>query len=302
MALTWAQDLATVGAEAIALAWICEIAARRAKRDHTTITPILLVALGVVLLVANPWVAWASSFDYHAEAVSTLFLLATMHDLHRGRRRVWLWVACCLLSGDIGATYMVAAGVSGVLAGRRWLRRGAAITVLGLAWLIMVGLLHLNHGTNGHAYGPLVFANTTSNGYAVSALTVLTAALKHPVRAMRILWSNHLAAWANLSPTGLLGLFWLPVLPPLLLILGEGQLASESFAAPGFQNLAIVTLAAVGTVGMCSAIAGSRFGRKRWVLPALITVLSANAVVWSVVWLPRIGATWLQVTPSAARL
>ena len=172
--------------------------------------------------------------------------------------------------------------------------------LLGLAWLIMVGLLHLNHGTNGHAYGPLVFDNTTSNGYAVSALTVLTAALQHPVRAMRILWSNHVDAWANLSPTGLLGLFWLPVLPPLLLILGEGQLASESFAAPGFQNLAIVSLAAVGTVGMCSAIAGSRFGRKRWVLPALTTVLAANAVVWAVVWLPRIGATWLRVTPSAA--
>ena len=187
VALTWAQDLATVGAEAIALAWICEIAAQRWRRVRTTPIPVLLVAVGVVLLVANPWVAWASSFDYHAEAVSTLFLLATLHDLHRGRRRAWLWVACSLLSGDIGATYMVAAGVSAVIAGRWCFRQGLAITALALAWLIVIALLHLNHGTNGHAYGPLVFNNTSSNQHAVSALTVLAAVVKHPARAMQIL-------------------------------------------------------------------------------------------------------------------
>jgi hypothetical protein len=302
VALSWTQDLATIGAEAIALAWICEIAAQRAQRDRTTITPILLVALGVVLLVANPWVVWASSFDYHVEAVSTFFLLATMHDLHCGRRRVWIWVVCCLLSGDIGASYMVAAGVSGVLAGRRWLRQGAAITALGLAWLIVVGVLHLNHGTNGHAYGSLVFGNSSTTPYAISALTVLTAVLKHPLRAMRILWSNHVDAWANLSAPGVLGLFWLPVLPPLLLILGEGQLASKIiFAAPGFQNLAIASLTAVGTVAMCAAIAGSRLARNRWFVPVLVTMLAANAVVWAVVWFPQVGATWLRVAPAAAR-
>ena len=127
VALIWSQDLATVGAEAIALAWMCEIAAQRSLRDRTTVIPVLLIALGVVLLVANPWVAWASSFDYHAEAVSTFFLVATLHDLHHGRRRAWLWVACCLLSGDIGATYAVAAGASAILAGRRLYKRGVAV-------------------------------------------------------------------------------------------------------------------------------------------------------------------------------
>jgi Predicted membrane protein (DUF2079) len=302
VALTWTQDLASVGAEVIALAWICEIAAQRARRDRTVLTPVLLVGLGAVLLAANPWVVWASSFDYHVEAVSTLFLLATMHDLHRGRRRVWLWVVCCLLSGDIGATYVVAAGVSGVLAGRRWSRQGAAITALGVAWLIVVGVLHLNHGTNGHAYGSLVFGNSSTTPYAISALTVLTAVLKHPVRAIRILWGNRVNAWANLSPAGALGLFWLPVLPPLLLILGEGQLASKTiFAAPGFQNLAIASLTAVGTVAMCSAIAGSRLARNRWLVPVLATMLAANTVVWAVVWFPQVSSTWLRVTPAAAR-
>ena len=52
---------------------------------------------------------------------------------------------------------------------------------------------------------------------------------------------------------------------------------------------------------MCSAIAGSRFGCKRWVLPVLTTVVAANAVVWAVVWLPRAGAAWLHVTPAAAQ-
>ncbi len=301
VALIWSQDLATVGAEAIALAWMCEIAAQRSLRDRTTVIPVLLIALGVVLLVANPWVAWASSFDYHAEAVSTFFLVATLYDLHHGRRRAWLWVACCLLSGDIGATYAVAAGASAILAGRRLYKRGVAVTALALAWLIAIDLLHLNHGTNGHAYGLLVFGNSRSSPYAISALTVVTATLEHPARAFRILWLNHVNAWANLSPTGVLGLLWLPVLVPLMLILGEGQLASKAiFAEPGFQNLAIASLGAVGTVAMCSAIAGSRFGRHRLLLPILVTVLAANAVVWAAVWLPQVSTNWLRVTPAAA--
>ena len=107
--------------------------------------------------------------------------------------------------------------------------------------------------------------------------------------------------WANISPTGMLGVFWLPVMPALLLVLGESQLASQIFAEPGFQNLAIASLAAVGTVAVLSAIASSRYARKAWLLPALSAVVVANAVVWGAVWLPQLGATWLHITPAAAR-
>ena len=300
--LSWAQDLAIVGAEAIAFAWICEIAARRAQHDRRLVLPVLLIALGVVLLVANPWIAWGLSFDYHVEAVSTLFLLATLYDLHHDRRRVWVWVVCCLLSGDIGGTYIVASGISGVLVSRSLWRRGVAIAALGLATLIAFSLLHFNHGTNSHAYGPLVFANGSAenSGQAFSAITILTSVLEHPARAMHILWQNRGDAWANTSPVGIVGLFWLPVMPVLILILAEGQLASQLFAAPGFQNLPIASLAAVGTVAICSAVAGRHLGRKRWLAPSLIALLMANAIAWAVVWLPQVKINWLRVTPAAA--
>ena len=113
---------------------------------------------------------------------------------------------------------------------------------------------------------------------------------------MQILWGNRLNVWANTSPTGMLGVFWLPVMPALLLVLGESQLASQIFAEPGFQNLAIASLAAVGTVAVLSAIASSRYARKAWLLPALSAVVVANAVVWGAVWLPQLGATWLHIS------
>ncbi len=73
--LLWLQDLVTIGAEAVALAWVCDIAARRVQRGGATSTSVGLVVLGIILVIFNPWMDWAASYDFHAEAFAGFFVI-----------------------------------------------------------------------------------------------------------------------------------------------------------------------------------------------------------------------------------
>jgi Predicted membrane protein (DUF2079) len=299
--LLWIQSVAAVGAEAIALGWICDIAARRAKRDQATTGPVALVALGIVLLVANPWVVWGSSFDFHFEALAAVFAVGAARDLFLGRRRVWVWVILGLLCGDVGASYLGAVGFSAALAGRPWWRRGALVAALGFGWLLALGAAHGTKGSGADEYGVLVTGGHGPAPANISAGTIVKVVLSHPNRALSVLWSNHVDIWANLSPSGVIGLFWLPVLAPVALVLGEGGLTqSTNFSAPGFQSIAIVPFAAVGTVAVCAWFAAGTRRRRRWLFPLAGAFVVANTIAWAIVWIPQAPARWLQVSPGAA--
>jgi Predicted membrane protein (DUF2079) len=299
--LLWIQTIASVGAEAIALGWICDIAAHRAKRSEATIGPIALVALGIVLLVANPWVVWGSSFDFHFEALAAVFAIGAARDLFLRRRRVWVWVILGLLCGDVGASYLGAVGISALLLGRPYWRRGALVAALGFGYLLALGAAHATKGSGADEYGVLVTGGHGRAPVDISAGTILKTVLSHPTRALNVLWSNHVDIWANLAPSGVIGLFWLPVLVPVALVLGEGGLTqSTNFSAPGFQSIAIVPFAAVGTVAVCAWFAAGGRRRRRWLFPLAGAVVAANAIAWAIIWIPQAPTRWLQVSPAAA--
>jgi hypothetical protein len=302
--LLWIQDLATVAGETVAFLWMCDIAARRARVDGTVALPVGLTVTGLVLLVANPWVIWASSFDVHTEAFGMLFAVATARDLYRGRRRAWLWFALGLACGDVGGSYQAAVGLSAMLCGRRWLRQGAAMFVGGIAWILLLGAIHGSMGTRvGETYPNLIDARELRNNPNAPASTLVTALLSHPGRGLSALWSNRLQIWSNLSPSGVFGLLWLPTLVPALMVLLEGQLSGmHDFSFPGFQQIALYVFAAVGTVGLCAALSRTPVGRRRWVMPVVLGVLLINALGWAAVWIPQTSTRWLRVSTSAASL
>ena len=133
-------------------------------------------------------------------------------------------------------------------------------------------------------------------------MTVALALLAHPIRAIRAIWTNHVNVWANVAPTGVVGWLWLPVLVPSAIVLMEGGIAhgGMNFALPGFQNLIIVPLSAVGIIGLCAACRPGRSRTRRLVCAGLLSVLTLNAIVWAAVWLPQVSTTWLRVSPAAA--
>jgi hypothetical protein len=304
--LPFLQDIAIVAAEAVTLAWICDIVAAREKRDQlTTATAVALGVLAIVLLIGNPWVPWATSFDFHLEPFFTLWTIAAARDLHRGRRSAWIWVVLCLLSSAVGASYIGAVGVSAALTARRRWRRGVTIAVIGFGYLL---LLEATHGANAAALDQYSYILTGRPGVLAShvkAGMIVKSAFEHPGRVVDALWMNRTNIWGNISPSGVIGIVWLPLLAPIALILGEASFGQGgmNFSLPGFQNVTLGPLITVGTIALLAILAprlaGLR-GRRRWAFPSIVAVLVANSVMWSIVWLPEVAKNWLLVTPRGA--
>jgi hypothetical protein len=302
MTLKVLQALALVAAEAVALDWMSDIAAVRVKHDRKVAAAVSLVALGTLLLVVNPWILWTVSFDVHMEPFLTLFVLAAARDLFRGRRRVWLWIACALICGAASVAYIGALGISAALNGRRWWRQGVAMLVIAVVWTLGLEAV-IGPNTNGlGVYAYILDGNALEAPKHVTGGMVISSALKYPGRDLHVLWGNALNIWGSLSPVGLIGVFWLPLTIPIAgVTLLSGFTASvDGFSAPGFQNVALEVFVALGTVALCSALAGRFSGRQRWVLPSVMAIVAVNAAVWAAIWLPQTGIRWTPNNSSKA--
>jgi hypothetical protein len=299
--LLWIQNAALLAGELVAFGWICDIAAGSTGAQRAEARwPVALVLLGALLLAANPWLVWAESFDFHVEVFAAAAALATARNLLGGRRRAYAYLVVCLLCGDVGATYALAVGLGAALVGRRFLKGGLIVAVCGFAWVM---LLHAAGATLGTDIGGLYPGLTTGlgNPREASILTVAEGLLRRPGNALGVLWLNRLAAWSNLSASGLIGLAWLPVSVPALMVLAEGQLApSPDFSLPGFQQVALYLFVAVGTIGLLAWLRRSVAARHPRLLMGLLAVLAVNAIAWSAVWLWAVPVRWLRVSPATA--
>jgi hypothetical protein len=322
----WMQSLALAGAQAVAFLWMCELAAAHWRDRDAKRWAVPLAALGLLLLIANPWFAWASTVDVHGEPFAALPALAAARDLYSGRRRAWLWIVLALLSTGIAATYVAAVGVAAAVSGRVRLRRGLIITAISIVYLGVLAKAHLlvvggaltfssilTGGVQiGNNSAPVAaYANSTSGalraGTALSSTVQVTysaiikTVLEHPWNVVKALWVNRDNLWANVSPAGLLGLAWPPALIPALAVLLQGGFV-RGFSLPGFQNIFAGEMVAIGTIAICLKHA-PRAGRTgRWLFGALVCALAINSVIWFAVWIPKVSRQWLDVTPAAARV
>jgi hypothetical protein len=302
-ALPWLQDLALVGAQGVAFNWMCDIAAARALRERETKISVALAVVGLVLLVGNPWTAWTVAFDVHLEPFVTLFTLCAARDIYAGRRRVWCWVVLSLMCGSVGASYMLGVGVSAALVGRRWSRQGGAVAAVGALWVVFLqaihgaeatGVLEYNYLYTGHWGGKLAHHLSGSN--------IAVKAIEHPWRLAEALWRNKINIWANIAPGGAIGLLWLPLLLPCVLVAAEGGLSTPLFSRPGFQSIALGAFVALGSVALLAAFPVAHSKRRNRALVVAMVLLSLNVVAWSVVWLPDVSRSWLLVDKGTANV
>jgi hypothetical protein len=298
------QVLAFVAAQVLALQWISELAASYVTRRGSLIVANVGIALGLVLLIANPWYTHAAAFDAHVEPfVAPLFVLA-VRDLHRGRmRRGVLWLALALSGGVVCATYVSAVGVSLIFYGRRWWKVGVLVAVAGFVW---VTLLHAaGAGTSGAGTGQLYgyiltggSAQTTSNASLVGLIGTM---LTHPGRLLHVLSVTRLNLWAAVSSAGIVGILWLPVLVPSAAALLEGGLTGNlGFSYPGYQGIVAELFIAIGTVVVLFAVADRLRRLWRWLPIALSALVAANTVVWGAIWIPQAPASYSRVSASMA--
>jgi len=306
--LLWAQDIATIVAGVIAFRWMT-----RVIRESGTLTktrwPPVLGAVGLFLLVANPWTYWAISWDIHVDAFATCFLLAATYDFCFGRMgRAWIWVALTLVCGDVAATWIIGLGISAAIAAlvhkerRGQLALHATLLIsAGAGWALAVAAIGADRGSGlSRGYGYLIQRTTSSTPKHLGIPTILRAVATHPNRALSQLWNHNTDALANLGPTAWIGAFtpWTFGVPAVIL-LEDGLHQSQLFAAPSFQSFPIFPITAVGIVAiLCSLASGS--ARLRRVGKIGIAIIVMNAVIWAAVWLPPLTGHWLRVSSGQA--
>src|ERR1700677_3011928 len=83
--------------------------------------------------------------------------------------------------------------------------------------------------------------------------------LQHPGRLLSTFWTNRHSVWANISPAGIFGWLWLPLLIPAVLVLGQSQLSGvRNIYVPSFQSVLAYALIPIGTAAILLASLRSR--------------------------------------------
>lgn len=302
--LLWFQDLAVFGCGWVAVNWVRDalsttghFAIRGGLSRPTALSAEAGVLLVALLIVANPWVYRSVAFDFHWEEPAAFFVILTAWDLARGRnRRFWTWAVLAMATADLSALYIAGVGLGGLLAGRSVSRRSsAALVAAGLLWVAVMGAIHANKGsilTEAYAYLAGPHAVNPSVG------SIAKGAVFHPSRPLSEIWSNRLDIWANLAPSGLIGVFnpWgfgaaVSVLLPSLLW------PDHAFAQPSFQNFAAYPVVALGGVLLLVRLS-ARHVWMRWMALAGGAAMSVLALGWAWNWLPSYPSQWLAVTPA----
>jgi hypothetical protein len=299
------QDILIVSAELVAFSWLLELLR---ERDLGLVTPNWAVgAVSVLLLVANPWIYWAASFDVHFDVVlpAPFVVLALRALYYRRYHQLALWTVLILLCGDVAATFTAAVGITGLLAsvwpGQRRVVASAAVLIAGLAGYLVISHLGGNSGSSAIVQTIAHGHVTTSAGApAPTNASESLQILLHPWRVAFAPFHNLRNVWALLTPAGLLGLLSVWSLPLAAVVAVENTAAGSFFSAVTFQYLVTWAPLVVGGVFTTRLLSHRRWGRI--LATGLIAVSVLNSVGWVAVWLPTTNHTWIQVDSGAAKI
>jgi hypothetical protein len=265
--LLWIQDLAIAGCGLVAYLWILEYLEQRRVGSSTAIAVASVVLL---VTIGNPGIYLTLSFDVHMEPIAALFLLLAGREFWRGRhRRAWCFVAVVLLCGLFSAIMAVGLGVSALLAGRATRRSGVLLVVGGVAWTLLIAVLHANLGSGLSNYAYL--AGRTTLPAVGGVVLVAKGIVTHPWRAWDNLYSRHADLLKLIRLVGIVGLasawgFGVPVVVMLI----DAFNSHRNFVS-SFQNFAVFPFVLLGTVMVLVWVA-QRF-RLGWMPAVLVGVL-----------------------------
>ena len=249
------QDLCLVATGFVTFLWASQIVAARGISRRFGYG---IVAVAVVLLLLDPLVYFSAALDFHLEATATFFAVFAAYDIWTGRnRRAWIWVAVCLLCGDLGGLCIAGIGISALLAGKATRRMGGILIVVGVGWVAMIGALHANQGSFLNQYAYLAGRATLPTGSG--ALVVLGGMITHPGRPYHALASKARLIWRWLPPGGVIGIItpWGFGVPAVVLLSSALQ-GDVLFIGEPFQQFAVVPFVLIGSVTLLTALAASR--------------------------------------------
>ena len=303
------QDLASAGSTLVAFLFVVDLFERPIRADGVKpkyrmkggIGPVLL-SLGVlVLLVINPWVFWADSFDFHLEAVATFFLLMAARDLWFAHwRRAIIWIALVVFCGNVSATWLVGLGIGLILARRNLRWAGLTLVALGAACAAAISAAGGAVGTLLSNYAYLAGPSASAN---VGMRSILIGLLSHPSRGLHELHARWLWTYRMLASSGLLGVLNAVALGVTLAVLLPSDLnISPVFSGPisSFQNLPIYFFVPIGTAVALAWIFRSPTKVVRWAVVPIGLAILIQSIVLAAMWIPRARTQFLLVNSAAA--
>ena len=293
------QDVSTLGCSIVAYWWVRDLLAAAAPRMRASSLVVGVTALALIVL--NPWPVWSNAFDFHWQATGTLFLLAAAYAFFKGKVTTGLLLSLLVVTtGDIMCTILAGLGLS-MLFVRRVRLTGIAVLILGLGAFFLIHRLGAGIGymakTGGleSLYEPLFAPEQLRNVTAAHMLLWMTT---HPLRVLAVLASQAKQIYANISPTGVVGIAHPWTWGVCLITLLENSLTgSPLFSQPSFQSYPIYALTAVGTGGYLIALA---MRARPGITYSVCVVLALNVAGWAAFWLPHIPSRWILVRPAAA--
>ena len=276
------QDSAVVGTGWIAWTWIRH---RLTERVGALALRRFLILAGLFMVLADPWMVEAITFDFHFEDIAAFFLMAAAWSFVRERNRLGFLFAFLVAStGNVSMTYLVALGASCIWLERGRRLRGWSLVLLGMGGFLLASHLGVHLGANVSP-GPSHPSPTAAHAAPAGGAQLLLGIITHPGVLWSHLWPHRLNIYANLAPEGIIGALTPWGLPIAGLLAVENNLAaSVNFSLPGFQSFPMYGFILVGSM---EAI--TRLARWRQRLGVGLTVaLLANVFGWAIVWIPHV--------------
>lgn len=165
--LLYIQDTILVSAEWIAWIWMQSIIQGGIKQTQA----IQLKVLGLILLIANPWVYSTAAFDFHSEPIIALALIGASYAIYRRNlRALTIWGIISLACGDVGSLLIVSLAITAIFSKQR--KIGVVLALSGLSWLFLIDFLHMYQEKeepfrgrfSGWFWGP--FGSSSSSSWA----------------------------------------------------------------------------------------------------------------------------------------
>ncbi len=248
------QDFSLTGTGLVLFLWVFELIKSRQLPKRVAWASLLGAAL---LILVNPLAYHTAAFDFHIEATATFFAVLAAFDIWSGRnRRAIIWLALCLLCGDVGGLYVVGVGISSLLASTATRRMGLVLILVGVGWIGLIGTLGANLGsfiTTQYAY--LAGRTMLPVGFG-GAIAVMVGIVTHPGRPYHILRDRVALIGGYLLPGGVIG----AVTPwgfgvPALVLLSSALQSTALFINEPYQQFAVFPFILFGTVSLLTQLA-----------------------------------------------
>jgi uncharacterized membrane protein len=299
--LLWVQDIAVALTEAVAFGWVLEVIRGGSGARHEALGPWLAVGALAVILV-EPFSYMTIAYDVHTEVFAALFVVLAGRALWAARfRQLWWWVPLALMTDAFAGLYVVAVGISGVVAGRRTRRSGLVLVGVGMAWILLISAVGGNEFGYAHSlsgwYGYLV-----GHRAGVSPFGVVVGVLSHPVTAAHMVLTRWNLIFDFCVVMGLIGLASPWAWPMACVVIIPSALnANVAFLEPhaSFQTWPTLPFVLVGSVMVLQRLALGT-ARARRVAGAVGVLWLIALVVVAGALLPGVSGFWITVAPKPA--